>query len=470
MTVLLHFFGVLSCLLDQTLGLFLLWLVIQPDPNLLPKRYYWFTALLYSAVCIVLTFSPLHNLIKISILFLLILFSCWSMSGGKIGVSLFLAMFSYASIFACKSAEHFLFSALSPHLSLYAIADSAFVSAFSILSSRSLHYFLWGLGILLFYRRKQPASPSATYAPQWIILCASIGLLTSFGIALQWMAKSHMENIIPILGVFPVVFPTVVILVFLLSASLSHEVGCKYRLQSELLHAEQQLEQQKAVESMYEQIRGMQHDFRNHMQIIGALAEQQQGAEVSAYIRDIAGQFPVGKALIHTGILAIDSMMNSKFIHAQKQGIDIFAEVYFPEPLVISVPDLCTALFNMLDNAIEACEKNQTPAKRHIRFDLYQHEHFLVVRCCNPSETQPISHKCSFRTTKTGDLHGIGIRQLQRIAEKYHGFFHAVYDDGIFTAKLALSHKVRIQKIHVSNIRPEMQEYVPHLTDEAILK
>lgn len=455
MTVLLNLLIVVSSLLDQGLALLFFWLLIRPSPRLLDKKFYILAVLIFSAVCIGLSFVPIHYLIKTGVIFVLNVFYCLKISDHKLGISLFLPILEISSIFACESVVPFLLSILFPQLVFSEISDTAFLIVFGILSSRSLLYLLWGASIMVVYRRAQSISPSHIHTPQWITLCSAVGLLTSFVVAFQWMANSHPENIASILAAFPVIFLVVVSLFLLLAMNLSREVQRKYLLQGELLLAEQQLEQQKAIASMYDQIRGMQHDFRNHMQIISALAEQQHDEEVSGYVKGIAGQFLTGKSLISTGILAIDSLMNSKFIHAQKLGIEITAEVCFPEPLLIPVPDLCTALFNLLDNAIEACEKNYNPASRWIRLNLYQHENFLVVSCGNPSEVKPVSHKYGFRTTKAGDLHGIGMRQLQRIAEKHHGFFHAEYLDGIFSAKLALSHRTQIKQIHTSYVSTE---------------
>ena len=100
--------------------------------------------------------------------------------------------------------------------------------------------------------------------------------------------------------------------------------------------------------------------------------------------------------------------MNSKFIYAKKHNIQVSAEICFPEPLTITISDLCAALFNLLDNAIEACEKNQLPENRWLELTLHQADSFLVIRCSNPSEVRPTQGRNGFRTSKPGARHGIG--------------------------------------------------------------
>lgn len=450
MTVLLHLSTVLSCLADTTFGLFLLWLIIQPSPHFLPVRYYFGYFLLCLAVCTILKLLPVHGLIQAGIMFLLALLYCLRLSEYRVRISLILTVLLLGSVYACNAVVPALFPALYTHISHEAIAKSTFFVLFGVLASRSLLYLLWGVSVLLFYRRKYPVQSIQIYAPQWMILFAVMGLLAGFALLLRWMLLSHPESTVFILGISSFIF-IIAILLFLFTVSLSHEIYHKRALRNALLHAEQKLEQQKNIQHLYEQTCGMQHDLRNHMQIIGALAKQRQDAEMHAYIQSITGPLIAGRPIIHTGVAAVDALMSAKFLYAEERGIALRAKVHFPEPLAIAAADLCTALFNLLDNAIEACEKNQDVINRCILFELYQHNHFLVICCRNPSEIEPdFSALHSFQTTKEGDMHGLGMRQLQRIAEKYHGIFDAVYEQGKFTAKLALSHQVNIRQIRVS--------------------
>lgn len=455
MTILENILIILSSLLDQALPLLLFWLVIQPNRDKFHWSFYGLCVGVFTIFCCLLSFSDIHYLVKTAWVVLLKIFYCWTILEHKFAISLFLPVVDLVSMYACESSVPFVLALLFPHVSFSDVSDTSFLMVFGILESRSLLYLLWGGCILLLYRRKPIIHPRAIHTSQWIALCSGIGFLASFVVAFQWVANLHPEAIHSILGAFPIIFLIITILFFLLALSLSSEAERKYRLENELLQAEQQLEQQKAVSSMYEQIRGAQHDFRNHMQIIASLAEQQNDTEVVNYVKDILGSLAASSAFVNTGVPAVDALMNSKFIYAKKHNIQVSAEICFPEPLTITISDLCAALFNLLDNAIEACEKNQLPENRWLELTLHQADSFLVIRCSNPSEVRPTQGRNGFRTSKPGARHGIGMKQLQRVANRYSGFFHATYQNGIFTAKLALSQGAKVEHIHASYINTE---------------
>lgn len=458
MTLLPALLIIVSSLLDQALPLLLFRLIIQPQGRRARWQFYIICVLLFTLLCSILSFSSIHYLLKTAILALLKIAYCWVLSGHKLAVTIFLPVLDVASMYACESTVPFVLAFLFSPESLEQISASDFLTVFGILESRGLLYLLWGVTIFLLHRRKSAILVQHIRTSQWIILCSALTFLASFVVAFQWVADIQPDDlprpgeIMSVVGVFPLIFLVLIILFFLLTLSLSAETARKFRLESELLQAEQQLAQQRALSSLYEQIRGVQHDFRNHMQIIASLAERAQDTSVQSYVQEILGSLAASTAFINTGVPAVDALMNSKFIHAKKYGIRVCAEICFPDPLDVATADLCTALFNLLDNAIEACQRNFKPENRRLELTLHQSENFLIICCSNPSERPPVPRRNGFRSSKAGAGHGIGLKQLQHIAEKYSGFFHAAYQDGIFTAKLALPQSAPVRQIHASYI------------------
>ena len=90
-------------------------------------------------------------------------------------------------------------------------------------------------------------------------------------------------------------------------------------------------------------------------------------------------------------------------------------------------------LGNLLDNSIEASEKEDNP--------------FIEVRIKTIKNTLiiAISNKCSsistsFETSKPDKMfHGIGLRSVKKIVNKYNGEFSTEYLDNTFIAKVMIN-------------------------------
>ena len=90
--------------------------------------------------------------------------------------------------------------------------------------------------------------------------------------------------------------------------------------------------------------------------------------------------------------------------------------------MTVGIKKRCTIISNLLNNAIEACEKIQED-KRIIEFEIagYNSQIFISVRNSYDMESI-INQKQKFITTKEDKLnHGIGLENVRRTVKKYDG-------------------------------------------------
>ena len=139
-----------------------------------------------------------------------------------------------------------------------------------------------------------------------------------------------------------------------------------------------------------------------------------------------------------TGNEALDALISAKKIQMKKEGI-AFSSVCFVHSFEnISNDDLSIILGNLLDNAIEACQKI-TEGKRRISLEMIQKGDFLNVTVINTIAQQVLIEKGMIRTTKKQkELHGFGIENIEETAAKYNGTISFEQDDNSFTASVIL--------------------------------
>ena len=118
----------------------------------------------------------------------------------------------------------------------------------------------------------------------------------------------------------------------------------------------------------------------------------------------------------------IDAILYNKSLLAKSLHIPFDIQVQIPQQLNIAYVDLICVYANLLDNAIEAnCQVDETQRMLNITSALKMNQ--LIVKVENAKPANLHIDKNSGKTTKTdtSEPHGLGLKILQRTAEKYHG-------------------------------------------------
>ena len=107
-------------------------------------------------------------------------------------------------------------------------------------------------------------------------------------------------------------------------------------------------------------------------------------------------------------------------------------------PLVkITDMDLVIVLANCLDNAIEAVEKLEQAELRKIRVVILNDEGGISILVENPVSGEVNVNE--LRTTKADkENHGLGLKNIKSIVQKYEGNFQIEIEKQIFRVKIYL--------------------------------
>lgn len=185
-----------------------------------------------------------------------------------------------------------------------------------------------------------------------------------------------------------------------------------------------------------EELRRFRHDYRNHMIVVNAYLESGKTAEAREYLNTINGGINGVLNKIKTGNFVSDAILNSKAVSAAKFDTQISFSGRVP-PEGINSEDLCTILSNLIDNAIEACEK--VAGRKKIEIESGEANGFLILSVSNPTVN---GANPKFRTTKKDKLnHGIGLKNVERTIKKYNGTLDLGKNGELFTANVRVEMK-----------------------------
>lgn len=200
---------------------------------------------------------------------------------------------------------------------------------------------------------------------------------------------------------------------------------------------EQELDQYAVeVETIYSQMRGIRHDYRNHLQVMNTLIKDERFEDLQAYIRQLNNELNQVDTIIQTGNTMIDAIVNTKLTAAKNRGVDLDATAIAPKDLAIEHVDLAVIIGNLLNNAIEATAKSQEPAEDHfIRLYIAPMKNNLYISVTNTMTENP---KPSLLSLKGINRKGYGLSRIDQSVERYKGIVNRKWEEGVFATEVTL--------------------------------
>lgn len=226
------------------------------------------------------------------------------------------------------------------------------------------------------------------------------------------------------------------IIILLFSSFLSYsryrdEIEKQHRMKIQKLIWEKSYEE---LQKNYNQNAKVYHDLDNNLSVLYNLIQIERYDEASRYIDEISSPIRNLHDNIITGNSSIDFVLNYKSKQAAQQNIKVHFSADFAPSVKINVEDLCTVLFNLLDNAIEACEKLDSNKDRWITLTMCPIDNMYVIKIKNPCQLEDMkTSDALLETTKKNKLlHGWGIQNILDTVEKYEGIAQIIVENKIF--------------------------------------
>lgn len=196
------------------------------------------------------------------------------------------------------------------------------------------------------------------------------------------------------------------------------------------------------LSELYGENERLYHDMNHHLQMLYYLAQKQNAPEIMEYVTSISAPINQLSDVIWSGVDVVDAILNHAVSEARASQITMDVNVEFPRICSISSDDLCIILFNLLDNAMEACRtvhKKAPQAVPVISVTIRLIHQFLMIKVENPYVHRPRRISDFFLSTKPDDSHhGIGLRNVRETAEKYGGNLEFEVKDGTFVTSVLL--------------------------------
>ena len=199
--------------------------------------------------------------------------------------------------------------------------------------------------------------------------------------------------------------------------------------------------QRDEVQNIYQTMRAWRHDYHNHIQSIKAMRAMGKDSELSDYLDNLEKDLDSIDIAIRTGNVGLDAILSSKVSIARKNSIEVNCTAKVPGELKITDVHLCAIVGNLMDNAIEACEKiplgENGEATRFIRIYIGLFKNQLYISITNSTNVKKRQRVTELVTSKIGE-HGFGLRRIDKLVDKYDGYVNRKNEPGVFATEIML--------------------------------
>lgn len=177
------------------------------------------------------------------------------------------------------------------------------------------------------------------------------------------------------------------------------------------------------------------HNLRHHLAVIQELAGDNENLQ--EYLTTLSEKIPKKRESFCENNF-VNAIVSHYFSQCEEYNIKFDAKLIVPETGSYSTDsDLCNIFANILENAVEACQRMEE-GERFITIKSNTQNKLLTIVMDNSFNGEVTKLGDKFRSAKRNNL-GVGLASVQSIAKEYHGDANFVAEDKLFSSSIYLS-------------------------------
>ena len=301
-----------------------------------------------------------------------------------------------------------------------AYADSLAVMIVMAVISKMLYF-----SITVIAAKLWSANRKAQEEPAFMGLLCILPILSVVVSAVVVYIGVHAEMTKPVELLMVIIVLTLLIVNLIFMVIYNH----LQRIHAEQLALNLSIQRGEADAAYYQQMqkqsenqRILIHDIKNHLNTIHALADDLDAPAISAYVTKLVEDVLPDRQVK----LCPDPILNFMLLQfrekCKNQGIFFQCDIRDQCFAFMDAPSITTFYGNLLTNAFEAAEcSNERTIELSVKKS--EEQQVVIVSAVNSCDAPPMMNpEGLFQTRKhTPGIHGVGLKSIHRIVERYHG-------------------------------------------------
>ena len=269
----------------------------------------------------------------------------------------------------------------------------------------------------------------------WGILCSLPALFMLIASIAQFLTTIDIDRNV----IVHMLFVLFAIFAFIVYGVFFDVMGYICRKKEEERVSERMLKGYRKQAENNEYILEVHHEIRHHMNALSSYLKQEDYAGAKQYTQKFTEEAEQLPFVTYTANALVNSILSEFAERASRCKTTVEYNIIIGRKLNLEDIDLCRMLTNILENAVEGCQK-VSEGQRIIRLNLHSKGNFLFIKCensCNENNLKITNGKYK-SSKKNSDRHGYGLKIINGIAEKYNGILSVQARDGFFAVTTTL--------------------------------
>lgn len=189
-------------------------------------------------------------------------------------------------------------------------------------------------------------------------------------------------------------------------------------------------EHYQKMDEMYAKLRIQKHDYKYHLTAINEMLAAGNKDDINRYMTEVQAQFSENDMHMFCSNSVINALLTGYAERFSKIGIEFIVDIKLPEQLPVPNYEMCIVLGNLLENAVEACQKLVRNKKIQLLLKPVGGEFALRVR--NNFDGKVLEDEGRLKSIKKDG--GLGLKSVEAVAVRYGGELITDWTDDTFTA------------------------------------
>ncbi len=195
------------------------------------------------------------------------------------------------------------------------------------------------------------------------------------------------------------------------------------QLEESLKYADLSLQSQKrqmdSLTANMEATRKARHDLRQHLAVVQSYIDGNDREGLAEYIDLYKKELPPDTMELFSRNEIVNAIVCYYAALAREQGIRFDARISLPESCPVTDTDIAVLLGNLLENAVEACIRENKPRTEiHLRITMQKNDLFILTDNTCTTEVKMLGDTL-LSSKRSGT--GIGAASIREIASRYRG-------------------------------------------------
>lgn len=189
------------------------------------------------------------------------------------------------------------------------------------------------------------------------------------------------------------------------------------------LKVQNQTDMYRSISENFAKQRKKTHEYKNQILCIESLIAAKNYDELEEYVKKVSGNLSTELDYIRTNNVIVDAILNSKYREILDKKIVFIFKINDLSEINICDEDIVVILSNLLNNAIEACDKCY--GKKVIKMKFVKEKETIIISLKNTYNGNLLIKDGEIQTSKEyeSEEHGIGIKNIIDVIKKYHGSY-----------------------------------------------